>query len=154
MTLQQQRSTGRQQGKRHQAPPAARRIRLKKRRVQRTGEGQSRAHTVYSAVDCRARAQEQKQKQSNGAHQATKPLFSGIAVASSAVIIASGMLHSRGNTRKPSRVSSGPPADTASSVPKGPPDTSKKSMQRSVRKARGRLGLRGGCIVSAWGGCW
>lgn len=45
---------------------------------------------------------------------ATYPLFSGNVVASSAVIRASGTLHTRGKIRKPMMARRGPPALTAS----------------------------------------
>lgn len=47
----------------------------------------------------------------------TKPPLPGKAVVSSAVIRASGMLHMKGNMRKPNKARSGPAAWTAGSSP-------------------------------------
>ncbi|KAH0466670.1 hypothetical protein IEQ34_004341 [Dendrobium chrysotoxum] len=57
--------------------------------------------------------------------QRTKPPFPGRAVASSAVIRASGMLQTKGKRTKPRMARRGPPAWTVCSEPKGPPETSK-----------------------------
>mmetsp|Transcript_30294 Transcript_30294/g.45047 ORF Transcript_30294/g.45047 Transcript_30294/m.45047 type:complete len:111 (-) Transcript_30294:403-735(-) len=57
--------------------------------------------------------------------QATPPDASGKVDPSSAVIRASGIDHTSGNTKNPRRANKKPPACTDSSIPNGPPSSQK-----------------------------
>ncbi len=69
-------------------------------------------------------------------HQETNPVFEGNLLPNSAVIRASGIDQNRGKRMKPVNAQNGP-ADMADSLPKGPPQTVKKTMATSDHRDKG-----------------